>query len=63
MKLNSIKIVELRKIMEFLDEYLDTGVGFTEREWLDILDELESKYGENASVTKKRMEIYLREED
>ena len=57
-----MKIKTIRKIMDYLIE-LDTGVGLTEEEWIDILDEFEEKYGKDASVTEKRMEMYFREED
>lgn len=53
-----ITINQLQEIMEFLDEDLDTGVGSTEREWIDILDELKDEYSGDKKITKKMMDKY-----
>ena len=57
-----MNIKDIRKVMDYIIE-LDSGVGLTEDEWIDVLDDFEEKYGENASVTAKRLEIYFRDED
>ena len=53
-----ITINQLQEIMEFLDEDLDTGVGSTEREWIDNLDELKDEYSGDKKITKKMMDKY-----
>jgi len=51
-----MKVEEIRKVMDFLEEKLDLSVGLTPAEWIDVLDGIEDKYGKNADVTEKRVE-------
>lgn len=47
--------------MAFLSEGLDNSIGCTEEEWVDILDNLEEDYGEDALITKELMKNYWKE--
>lgn len=47
-----MQVKEIRAVMDFI-ETLDLGVGFTEREWIDILDEYDS---EDEEVTADNVE-------
>jgi len=55
-----MKSSQIREVMDYIND-LDSGVGTTELEWIDILDEMEEKYGENCKVTAKRLDKYFEE--
>lgn len=56
-----LTVGQLQEIMTFLSEGLDNSIGCTEEEWVDILDNLEEDYGEDALITKELMKNYWKE--
>lgn len=47
---NKPKVKDVKKVMQYLED-LDLGVGFTEREWIDLLDQMD----DDEKVTFKKI--------